>query len=42
MPTGADAVAECEPVYETLPGWSDSTVGVRDVRRAAAPTRART
>ena len=29
IPTGADAVARCEPVYETLPGWSASTVGVR-------------
>ena len=29
MPTGADAVAKCVPVYETLPGWSESTVGAR-------------
>jgi adenylosuccinate synthase len=29
IPIGADAVARCEPVYETLPGWSGSTVGVR-------------
>jgi len=27
VPTGADEVARCEPVYETLPGWKDSTVG---------------
>jgi adenylosuccinate synthase len=27
IPTGADAVARCKPVYETLPGWTDSTVG---------------
>jgi adenylosuccinate synthase len=27
LPSGADAVAECEPVYESLPGWSESTVG---------------
>ena len=39
---GADAVAECVPVYETLPGWSESTVGVRTHRRAARATRART
>ena len=26
-PVGADAFAECQPVYETMPGWSDSTVG---------------
>jgi adenylosuccinate synthase len=29
IPTGAEAVARCEPVYDTLPGWSDSTVGAR-------------
>ncbi len=29
-PVGADAIAECEAVYEDLPGWQESTVGVRD------------
>jgi adenylosuccinate synthase len=29
IPTGAEAVARCEPVYETLSGWSESTVGAR-------------
>jgi len=29
LPAGADALAECEPVYEDLPGWKTSTVGVR-------------
>jgi adenylosuccinate synthase len=29
LPSGADAVAECTPVYESLPGWTESTVGVR-------------
>jgi adenylosuccinate synthase len=28
-PVGAEAIQECEPVYEDLPGWRDSTVGVR-------------
>jgi adenylosuccinate synthase len=28
LPFGADMLAECEPVYEELPGWSASTVGV--------------
>jgi adenylosuccinate synthase len=28
LPAGADAVAKCVPVYETLPGWTASTVGV--------------
>jgi adenylosuccinate synthase len=27
MPTGAEAVARCVPVYEALPGWQESTVG---------------
>ena len=25
---GAEMLAECEPVYESLPGWSESTVGL--------------
>ena len=29
IPTGAEAVARCVPVYETLPGWPQSTVGAR-------------
>ncbi len=29
LPSGADAVGECEPVYEDLPGWKSSTVGVQ-------------
>ncbi len=28
LPAGADAVEQCVPVYETLPGWTISTVGV--------------
>src|SRR6476661_2544381 len=28
LPFGAEMLAECEPVYETLPGWSGSTVGL--------------
>jgi len=27
-PSGADALSECEPIYEDLPGWSDSTYGL--------------
>ena len=30
LPFGADAVAQCRPVYETLPGWSETTLGVRN------------
>ncbi|MBK9704875.1 MAG: adenylosuccinate synthase [Betaproteobacteria bacterium] len=28
LPSGADAVAQCRPVYETVPGWKQSTVGI--------------
>ncbi len=29
LPMGADEVARCIPVYETLPGWRESTFGAR-------------
>jgi adenylosuccinate synthase len=28
LPLGAEEIARCVPVYETIEGWSDSTVGV--------------
>ena len=28
LPMGADDIARCVPIYETLPGWSQSSVGV--------------
>ncbi len=28
LPLDADEIADCEPVYETLPGWSDTTAGL--------------
>ena len=28
LPFGADILAQCEPVYEELPGWKDSTIGI--------------
>ena len=30
LPMGADEIARCTPIYETLDGWSDTTVGVTD------------
>lgn len=27
LPIGSDEVAGCEPIFETLPGWSESTFG---------------
>ena len=40
LPSGADAVAECIPVYETLAGWTESTVGVRSFDLLPANARA--
>ena len=28
LPMGADDIARCKPIYETIEGWTDSTVGV--------------
>ncbi len=28
LPMGADEIERCKPIYETLPGWDQSTVGV--------------
>jgi adenylosuccinate synthase len=28
LPVGAEALERCEPVYEELPGWKESTVGL--------------
>ena len=30
LPTGAEAIAECKPVYEEVPGWVDSTLGIKE------------
>jgi len=30
FPSDLSMLEECEPIYETLPGWNTSTVGVRD------------
>jgi adenylosuccinate synthase len=35
----ADAYSEVEPVYEEMPGWRDSTVGI--TQYAALPAHAR-
>jgi adenylosuccinate synthase len=39
LPMGADDIERCKPIYETLDGWSDSTVGVTDY--AKLPVNAR-
>jgi adenylosuccinate synthase len=33
LPMGAEDIARCKPIYETLPGWSQSTVGVTEHAR---------
>jgi len=37
-PVGADALAKCEPIYEHMPGWSESTQGITNM--AQLPTAA--
>ena len=39
-PIGAEAFATCEPVYEDMPGWKESTVGVRNYDDLPANARA--
>jgi adenylosuccinate synthase len=39
LPVGAEALTDCEPVYEDMPGWSSSTVGVKNYE--ALPQEAR-
>jgi adenylosuccinate synthase len=29
LPGGAEEASRCEPIFETFPGWSESTVGVK-------------
>ena len=38
-PVGADELARCQPVYQTLPGWQSDTVGITAYR--ALPEKAR-
>jgi len=39
-PVGADAIEKCQPVYEDMPGWTESTVGVRSLDDLPANARA--
>jgi len=40
LPASAEDVARCVPIYETMSGWSDSTVGVTQVDRLPPQARA--
>ncbi|MDX1513285.1 MAG: adenylosuccinate synthase [Gammaproteobacteria bacterium] len=39
-PGGAEALARCEPIYETMPGWMQSTVRARKLAELPAKARA--
>ncbi|MDR2016500.1 MAG: adenylosuccinate synthase [Burkholderiales bacterium] len=40
IPTGADAVTQCVPVYERFPGWKENTVGIKTFDALPANARA--
>ena len=39
LPLDADEIAECEPQYESLPGWSDTTAGLTNWEQLPAKAR---
>ena len=39
LPLGADDIERCKPIYESIPGWTDSTVGVTDYAKLPAAAR---
>lgn len=39
LPMGADDIARCEPIYESLPGWSQTTAGVTRLQDLPAQAR---
>jgi len=39
LPLGAEDADRCEPVYEEMPGWRESTVGVRVYAKLPANAR---
>ncbi|MBS0304510.1 MAG: adenylosuccinate synthase [Proteobacteria bacterium] len=39
LPLDADDIAACEPIYETLPGWSESTAGLTNWEQLPANAR---
>ncbi|NLR75393.1 adenylosuccinate synthase [Leeia aquatica] len=40
LPFGAELVADCKPVFEDMPGWKESTVGVKRYEDLPANARA--
>jgi adenylosuccinate synthase len=39
LPVGAEELERCHPVYEELPGWTESTVGIKSHERLPAAAR---
>jgi adenylosuccinate synthase len=39
LPMGADDISRCVPIYETMEGWSDSTVGVTQLDKLPVQAR---
>ena len=39
LPLDADDIARCQPVYETLPGWTDTTAGLTNWEQLPANAR---
>ena len=39
LPMGADEIARCKPIYEVIPGWTETTVGVTDMDKLPATAR---
>ncbi len=40
FPVGAEDAARCEPIYEEMPGWKESTVGAKSLATLPANARA--
>lgn len=40
IPTGAEQVQACEPIYQELPGWNDSTIGLTQFNALPAAAQA--
>jgi adenylosuccinate synthase len=39
LPMGADDISRCVPIYETMEGWTQSTVGVTDLNKLPVQAR---
>lgn len=37
LPVGADELANCEPIYEEIPGWMESTEGIKNFEQLPKP-----